>query len=359
MHKNKAKSYKIFLIALTFSLLSAAPVFALETNIPGLSGTSSLPDFVAFIFNWAMGLAEGIAALAFLIGAVGFIISGDNAELNSDSKNRMKSAILGLILLVSSHLIMRTINPQLVTPGMEALDDINLPGVEIATIPGVFFFSDEGCDPKKEYIGPLSVSLNPAPDPFYVNIKSVKIVNAPEKDEYFGVILHENSLDKAGKCSEPITTNGCQSVSGITVRAADVFVLKKNNPGSAGTGVDFFSEPYGDSRGSKGGYFMQPGKTITSPFTELRTDQMTFIYKGIAQDQAYINRNKTFKDHPGSIDINGMYIVALYSSNSYCQTFNSKTGSLRVENMNAQPMSTPASGAVDLYRVLIIPTINK
>lgn len=87
-------------------------------NLPGigeLTGDSTLPDLVAYIYSFAVVVA-GIAVFFMLVlGGFKYLSSvGDPGKIK-EAKDQITSSVLGLILLLSSFLILNTINPQLTT----------------------------------------------------------------------------------------------------------------------------------------------------------------------------------------------------------------------------------------------------
>jgi len=123
MTKNKL----IFILSFIFILLlmGGSSAQALEIKnyppLPGLtspssctgSGSDCLPVLVGYIFGLIVYLGGTIAAISFAVGAVQLIISLDNPTASSSAKDRMKGAILGLVLTLSSFIILKTINPKL------------------------------------------------------------------------------------------------------------------------------------------------------------------------------------------------------------------------------------------------------
>src|SRR5450759_447 len=98
---------KFFII---FLFLRDDSVFAAETSLcPG----GTVGSCVEYLFKWGVGLAGGLALVSFAWGAVMLIASGDSTEIASSAKDRMKGAILGLILTLASWLIIDTINPNI------------------------------------------------------------------------------------------------------------------------------------------------------------------------------------------------------------------------------------------------------
>jgi len=134
MKKNNRSLFHIFLIVYLFA--STGLVRALEVkypDIPGLTapspgciGNSCLPIYIAYWFGLLIYLAGAISIISFIIGAVGLI--NPNIEAHNDAKDRMKGAILGLVLVMASFIIIKTINPLLIAPSFPVLSN-NAPGV--------------------------------------------------------------------------------------------------------------------------------------------------------------------------------------------------------------------------------------
>jgi len=130
--KNKTK-YLLFLTFIIIFLLFGSGVHALEikypdltsVGLPDLNSTSpppSLAQYAAYIFGLLVYVAGALALISFAIGAVSLI--NPNIEAHNDAKDRMKGAVLGLVLTVVSFIILQTINPVFVSPNLN-----KLPGV--------------------------------------------------------------------------------------------------------------------------------------------------------------------------------------------------------------------------------------
>lgn len=95
--------------------------FSLELEYPAvpaaprLKTVSTLPDFVIYIFNFAIMIGGLLAFLMILIGGVRYLISAGNPAAINDARDQIFSALLGLIILLASWIILNVINPQLVT----------------------------------------------------------------------------------------------------------------------------------------------------------------------------------------------------------------------------------------------------
>ncbi|TSC95012.1 MAG: hypothetical protein CEN87_24 [Parcubacteria group bacterium Licking1014_1] len=132
-------SLKKFII-IVLLLWTASPVSALEIKdypaIPGLvapsencTGSDCLPIYISYWVGLLIYAAGALAAMSLAVGGIQLIMSGENPENAGNAKDRVKGAILGLILTMSSFIILKTINPALITPILTPL-----PGVA-----GVFY----------------------------------------------------------------------------------------------------------------------------------------------------------------------------------------------------------------------------
>jgi hypothetical protein len=137
------KNHKILIVfaILFLTVLPAGSIFAvnnLEQKYPSffgysITGVSGLAEYIAYFF--AVGIAIGgvLALVSLAIGGITFIGSAGNPGATGDAKDRIKSAILGLILLMTSFLILQTINKTLVTPSI----------TPVAGVDGIYYFKSD------------------------------------------------------------------------------------------------------------------------------------------------------------------------------------------------------------------------
>jgi hypothetical protein len=120
------KQSKLIVLAVFF-LLSASFVLALENQYPqiqqaggkDISANAEFLNFVAYFFYFAIGI--GVAAVFAIAIWSGFryLPSRDDPAIIADIQEKLRRAFLGLLVLVSTYMILHTINPQLV--------EINIP----------------------------------------------------------------------------------------------------------------------------------------------------------------------------------------------------------------------------------------
>ena len=117
---------KVILLFLIIALL--IPVFAsavlhdklLELNLdyPSFGGIDlnkdqGLAQIVAWLYAFIVGIS-GLAAFVMIVwGGVQWMTSTGNPTKTSEAKDRIKMALLGLLLILASFLILQVINPEL------------------------------------------------------------------------------------------------------------------------------------------------------------------------------------------------------------------------------------------------------
>ena len=113
---------KIILIAF---LLLPTVSSALELQYPVVGGYSmeeiaadpanNLDKLVAWFYYFIVGIS-GLAAFLMLIwgGFIWLTSTGSPAKI-SDAKDKINSAVLGLVIILASYLILKVINPEFIT----------------------------------------------------------------------------------------------------------------------------------------------------------------------------------------------------------------------------------------------------
>jgi hypothetical protein len=114
----------LFIFLTTVFLLFCQPVFSqdrpLEVQYPEIAGvkpetvSTLLPDYVKYVFNFSIGVFGLVAFSALLWGGFLYLTSAGRPDKLKDARDRIISAFLGLVILLSSYIILTSINPQLV-----------------------------------------------------------------------------------------------------------------------------------------------------------------------------------------------------------------------------------------------------
>jgi len=91
---------------LTYPTFPGAPDINKEEN-------QSLSGIVAWLYSLIVGIS-GLAAFVMIVwGGVQYMTSAGNPTKTSDAKDKIKMALLGLLLVLASFLILQVINPEL------------------------------------------------------------------------------------------------------------------------------------------------------------------------------------------------------------------------------------------------------
>jgi hypothetical protein len=112
--------YLIFIISVTLTPLAS---YALElsypnVNIPGIGDKTlelgmDLAVLIAWLYYFIIGIS-GFAALVMIIyGGVQWMTSAGNPTKMGEARDRIGSALLGIVIILMSWLILNLINPNL------------------------------------------------------------------------------------------------------------------------------------------------------------------------------------------------------------------------------------------------------
>lgn len=114
------KRRRIFIFFSVVILLTLSnPVFALELTYPplgslSLTATSTLNDYILYVLYFIILSASGIGILSIIIAGFQILLSFGKPESVNAARKRIFDAIIGIIILMSSYLILNTINPDIV-----------------------------------------------------------------------------------------------------------------------------------------------------------------------------------------------------------------------------------------------------
>ena len=130
----KCIPFLIFTIAIIG--IFAAPFFVLAqvnitANIPGTNSPSVQGPgaFVANFYQFALMIGGILAFGVVVYGGVKYMASAGNPSGQSDAKEWIESALLGLLLLVGAYFILNVINPQLLNLKLPTLTPVNITAV--------------------------------------------------------------------------------------------------------------------------------------------------------------------------------------------------------------------------------------
>ncbi len=120
--------YSLAAIVSNFFLLSAAHAVTISMNIPGTTpNSSSSPGaFVANFYQFALMIGGVLAFGVVVYGGVKYMTSAGNPSGQSDAKEWIEAALLGLLLLVGAYFILNVVNPQMTNLNLPNLIPVNI-----------------------------------------------------------------------------------------------------------------------------------------------------------------------------------------------------------------------------------------
>ncbi len=127
----KLKKISAILILSIFSVFVLADFvlaqFTPEVTYPEIASktvttTTSLPEYIIYMFNLAVIIGVLIVIGVVVFGGFLYLTSAGNPSQMREAKSRIFNGFLGLIILLASYLILNTINPQLTVIRLESVE---------------------------------------------------------------------------------------------------------------------------------------------------------------------------------------------------------------------------------------------
>lgn len=137
------KSKNLFIISLFIIYCSVFIVFVvqagyeIEVVLPGMPAGQTeftLSEYINYIYLFGLGLIAVVALGTLVYGGLTYMLS-DTITSKDDAKKYIWGAISGLVLGLSAYLILKTINPDLVTLTGPTLPPIEMPELPPGVIP--------------------------------------------------------------------------------------------------------------------------------------------------------------------------------------------------------------------------------
>ena len=104
--------------------------FTPQVEIPGFifnksdPSTGNIAYLIRAIYDYAIGIVGILAAVVLMVGGVLWIVAGGNATQIGEAKAWIGAALTGLILALTSYLILTTVNPALVNLKTTKIDSV-------------------------------------------------------------------------------------------------------------------------------------------------------------------------------------------------------------------------------------------
>jgi hypothetical protein len=114
-----------------FPIAHATTIIVNTIPGPNTNSSSTPGAFIGNFYQFALMLGGVMAFGVIVYGGVKYMTSAGNPSGQSDAKEWIESALLGLLLLVGAYFVLNVINPQLVNLSLPS----NLPATNIQTTP--------------------------------------------------------------------------------------------------------------------------------------------------------------------------------------------------------------------------------
>lgn len=208
-----------------------------------ITDSSSLPNYMKYIFDIGMTIGVLATVLSLIIGGVLYILSTASPELRSSAMDRVEGAISGFVLLLLTYLIVTTINPSLSIFKVNQLTSNPTPTEKVELSPGTHIYTANNC-PDTTDPSAIKSFVKDSPDlgDFKNRVKSLKIVSNAKSNSYYVAILHD-FINLRGGCQFFSYNDYCfPSPAKVSPEASSISVYKYdfNTPGGS---VTFYRKP--------------------------------------------------------------------------------------------------------------------
>lgn len=107
---------KVYLSSFLFPLVfGVALAVTINTDIPGVTDKSSPGGIVAGFYKFSLMIGGILAFAAIVYGGVKYTFAAGNPSGQSEGKEWVKGALLGLLLLVGAYFFLNILNPEIVS----------------------------------------------------------------------------------------------------------------------------------------------------------------------------------------------------------------------------------------------------
>lgn len=107
----------VFGLGISFAHAQTSTSTIVDVRFPGQSDSSSVQEYIANMYKFALAIAGFLALAMITWGAIVYTTSAGSPDRQNEGKDIIISALWGVLLLVGSYLILNTINPRLTRLG--------------------------------------------------------------------------------------------------------------------------------------------------------------------------------------------------------------------------------------------------
>lgn len=156
-------TYLIFIFTVVVILAQSQAVLALEITYPIIPGApiiganSNLVQYINYFFIFAVITAGFIGVMSIVISGLQILVFAGSPGAMGAAKERIIGSMLGIVLLMLSFVILRTINPELIAPQE----------TPVGLLPSGVYYSVYG--PNGNTYTPAADAVSNTADPFQMN----------------------------------------------------------------------------------------------------------------------------------------------------------------------------------------------
>jgi len=106
----------------------------MEIELPFIPKCGATPaSYLSGLYRLALGLGVLAALIMIVVAGITYATSGDNASKQKEARGQIKDAIIGMVILFASVLILRTINPALISMTLRNISSLPTPSPTSST----------------------------------------------------------------------------------------------------------------------------------------------------------------------------------------------------------------------------------
>ena len=107
--------------------IAEAIVYDLEVPLGNTTSVTGVTEYIKILYRFGIGLIALMALFLIVFNGINWILAGGNEQRISTAKKGIVGAVIGLVLALSSFVILNTINPKLIS-----LDEMEIPLIQLA-----------------------------------------------------------------------------------------------------------------------------------------------------------------------------------------------------------------------------------
>ncbi len=82
-------------------------------RVNGVLQVGFIGEYIAAVYRWLIGIMAVFAVIMIMVGGVQYMLKGGSQQGVTEAKQRIKNALIGMVILLGSYTLLYTTNPQL------------------------------------------------------------------------------------------------------------------------------------------------------------------------------------------------------------------------------------------------------